>query len=79
MTESNQTIVETIHRKGLRYLGASRKSALLHLQKFESVENFNPEFNRVNEYLNDSHNKRIKTKRKGSLSALHRQQALGIV
>ena len=49
------------------------KSELLYLQEFQSMEHFKRE---LIEYLDYYNNRRIKAKRKGLPSAIHRQQAL---
>ena len=49
------------------------KSALLYLQKFESMEYFRQE---LADYLDYYNNGRIKAKLKGLPPAIHRQQAL---
>ena len=50
-----------------------RKSELLYLQEFQSMEHFKLELVAYLDYYN---NRRIKAKRKGLPPAIHRQQAL---
>lgn len=49
------------------------KRELLYLQKFQSMQHFQQE---LIDYLDYYNNRRIKAKRKGLPSAIHRQQTL---